>query len=225
MQGWTCGRIFEALKVYRRWMKGVVFALCLLPLARLAWRGVTVGLGANPIEVVTHRTGWWALALLMATLMVTPLRRLSGWAWLIKFRRMIGLFAFFYAALHFVTYVWLDKFFDVGDMVKDVAKRPFITVGFLAFVLLIPLAATSTRGMIQRLGGRRWQLLHRLVYLSAAAGAVHFLWQVKKDVSEPVEFLCVLAVLLGYRVVVWAVKAGGRAREMAIPPYAPKSGA
>jgi sulfoxide reductase heme-binding subunit YedZ len=188
-------------------MQAAVFVLCLLPLARLAAQGFSDGLGANPIEVITHSTGWWALTLLMATLAVTPLRKLSGQPWLIRFRRMLGLFAFLYATLHFVTYLWLDKFFDLGDIVKDVGRRPFITVGFTAFVLLIPLAVTSTRRMIQRLGGRRWQRLHRLVYVSAAAGGVHFLWLVKKDISEPALFLCVLAALLGYRVLAWAWKA------------------
>lgn len=190
-----------------KWINAAGFVLCLVPLGLLTLRALTVGLGANPIEVITHRTGWWALTLLMVTLAVTPLRRLSGWAWPIKLRRMVGLFAFFYASLHFVTYIWLDKFFDLHDIVKDIGKRPFITVGFAAFVLLIPLAVTSTRKMIARLGGKRWQLLHRLVYVSALLGVVHFLWLVKKDISEPLMFIGVLAVLLGYRVMAWAWKA------------------
>jgi len=196
-----------------RWMKVAGFVLCLVPLGLLAVRGLTVGLGANPIEVVTHQTGWWALTLLMVTLGVTPVRRLSGWAWPIRLRRMLGLFAFFYAALHFVTYLWLDKFFDLRDILKDVGKRPFITVGFTAFVLLIPLAVTSTRKMIARLGGKRWQRLHRLVYVSALAGVVHFLWLVKKDIDEPLMFMGVLAVLLGYRGVAWAWKARVAVRQ------------
>jgi sulfoxide reductase heme-binding subunit YedZ len=186
-----------------RWMKPLVFALCLLPLGNLVWKGVAAELGANPIEVITRSTGHWTLILLLVTLAITPLRKLSGWLWLIQFRRMLGLFAFFYAVLHFITYIWLDKFFDLNDVVKDVYKRPFITVGFTAFLLLIPLAVTSTRKMIQRLGGRRWNRLHRLVYVSATAGVVHFLWLVKKDIRRPAMYAAVLALLLAYRIVVW----------------------
>lgn len=178
-----------------------VFLACLVPVARLAWKAFHDGLGANPIQVITFSTGTWTLVYLLTTLSITPLRRLTGQLWLIQLRRMIGLFAFFYACLHFTTYIWLDKFFDVHEMVKDVAKRPFITAGFTAFVLLIPLAITSTRGMIVRLGGKNWQRLHRLIYVSATAGVVHYIWLVKKDVRVPVIFACVLGTLLLYRIV------------------------
>jgi sulfoxide reductase heme-binding subunit YedZ len=194
----------ENLIASKKW-KPVIFLACLLPLANLVWKGYNAELGANPIEVITHSTGLWALIFLLISLTVTPARKLLGIPELIRFRRMLGLFAFFYGCLHFLTYIWLDKFFDVHDMAKDVIKRPFITVGFTAFVLMIPLAVTSTRKMIQRLGGKRWQMLHRLIYLSAIAGVVHFYWLVKKDVTQPVLYGGVLAVLLGYRLVPFLV--------------------
>ncbi len=175
-----------------------LFVACLLPLARLVWLGFSGGLGANPIEFVTRSTGTWTLVGLMVTLSVTPLRRLTGVAELIRYRRMLGLFTFFYACLHFVTYVWLDQFFDPAAIARDIVKRPFITVGFAAFMLLIPLAATSTRAMIRRLG-RRWQSLHRAVYLIAVLGVVHYLWLVKKDLTEPLVYGAVLALLLAMR--------------------------
>ncbi len=182
-------------------LKTAVFLACLLPLLRLVWLGFAGGLGANPIEFVTHSTGTWTLACLLVTLSVTPLRRLSGWHWLVRLRRMLGLYAFFYACLHFVTYIWLDQFFDLHAIAKDVAKRPFITVGFAAFLLLIPLAVTSSNAATRRLGARRWQRLHRLVYLIATAGVVHYWWLVKKDITQPALYGAALAVLLGYRVV------------------------
>lgn len=186
-----------------RWIKLVVFLACLMPLGRLAWKAFHDALGANPIQVITFSTGTWTLVFLLTTLSVTPLRRLTGQLWLIQLRRMIGLFAFFYACLHFTTYIWLDKFFDVHEMLKDVAKRPFITAGFTAFVLLIPLAITSTRGMIVRLGGKNWQRLHRLIYVSALAGVVHYIWLVKKDERVPTMFATVLGALLLYRILSW----------------------
>jgi sulfoxide reductase heme-binding subunit YedZ len=179
-------------------LKVAVFLAALVPLARLAWKGYQQMLGANPIEVITHSTGDWTLIFLMLTLSITPLRKLSGQNWLIRFRRMLGLFAFFYASLHFTTYIFLDKFFDVHEMVKDIGKRKFITIGFTAFVLLIPLAATSTAGMIRRLG-KRWQMLHRLIYVSAIAGVIHYWWLVKADVRKPQYYAIVLILLLGYR--------------------------
>lgn len=182
------------------WIKALAFGACLIPLALLALRGARHGLGANPIEYITRSTGWWTLSFLLITLLVTPLRRWTGWNWLLRLRRMLGLYAFFYAALHFTTYIWLDQFFDLRSIVKDVIKRPFITIGFSAFVLLLPLAATSTNAMVRRLGGKRWQLLHRLVYLIAACGAIHFWWLVKKDITEPLIFASLLGVLLGARV-------------------------
>jgi len=175
-----------------------LFAVCLLPLARLFVLGSGGGLGANPIEFITHSTGTWTLGGLLVTLSVTPLRRLTGRADLIRYRRMLGLFAFFYAILHFVTYLWLDQFFDFASIAKDIVKRPFITVGFAAFVLLIPLAVTSTRVMMRRLG-RRWQPLHRLVYLIALLGVIHYVWLVKKDLTQPLMFGAVLVLLLAMR--------------------------
>ena len=169
--------------------------LCVLPLLRLLALGVSGGLGANPIEFITRSTGTWTLVGLLVTLSITPLRRLTGRADLVRFRRMLGLFAFFYACLHFVTYIWLDQFFDAAAIARDIVKRPFITVGFTAFVLLIPLAATSTHAMMHRLG-RRWQQLHRLIYPIAMLGVIHFLWLVKKDLTEPLIFGAVLALLL-----------------------------
>jgi sulfoxide reductase heme-binding subunit YedZ len=187
-----------------RWFKPVVFFACLIPVALLGWKAYTSALGANPIEVITHATGDWTLRFLLITLAVTPIRKLTGQLWLIRYRRMFGLFAFFYATLHFLTYIWLDKFFDLHEMLHDVAKRRFITVGFTAFVLLIPLALTSTAGWIRRLGGKRWQALHRLIYFSAIAGVIHYWWLVKANIREPLKYGAILAVLLGYRIAVWA---------------------
>ncbi len=203
---------------HTRWLKLAIFPACLAPLARLFWRAATANLGANPIEAITHSTGDWTLILLLVTLAFTPLRKLTGQLWLIGLRRMIGLFAFFYGCLHFLTYIWLDQGFNLHSMAKDVYKRPFITLGFTAFVLLIPLAVTSTRKMIQRLGGRRWQWLHRLIYVTATVAIVHFTWAMKKDIHRPIKYGIVLSVLLGYRVVVWAVPmvAGKRRRAAAM---------
>jgi len=191
--------------------KPIVFLAALVPLARLVLLAFTTGLGANPVEVITHQTGLWTLILLLVTLSITPLRKLTGQYWLIQYRRMIGLFAFFYACLHFTTYIWLDQSFDVHSMVKDVYKRPFITMGFLGFVLLIPLAVTSTKGWIRRMG-KKWQLLHRLIYFSASAGVFHFLWLVKRDKREPMIYGFVLAVLLGYRMLDGLLKRSKPAR-------------
>ncbi len=187
-----------------RRLKPLVFLACVAPLALLVWKGFHDQLGANPIEVITHATGRWTLRFLLLTLAVTPVRKLTGQLWLIRFRRMLGLFAFFYACLHLLTYVWLDKFFDLHEMAKDIVKRPFITLGMTTFLLMLPLAVTSTRRMIQRLGGRRWLALHRLVYLCAAVAVAHFLWAVKKDITDPVKYGIVLGVLLAYRVATWA---------------------
>jgi len=188
-------------------------------LVRLGWKAYNGLLGANPIEVITHSTGDWTLIFLCVTLAVTPLRVLTKQYWLIRFRRMLGLFAMFYGTLHFTTYIWLDKFFDVHEMVKDVAKRPFITMGFTAFVLMIPLAITSTRGWISRLGGKRWNLLHRLIYFSAIAGVIHYVWLVKKDLTKPLEYAAVLTVLLGYRLV-WAIPVVSSRRSLSGKPVA-----
>jgi methionine sulfoxide reductase heme-binding subunit len=186
-----------------RWVKAFVFLVCLLPLGMLAWKGYLGDLGANPIEKITHSTGDWTLRFLLITLAITPLRRALQAPALIRFRRMLGLFAFFYGCLHFLTYIWLDKFFDVHGMLADIAKRKFITVGFTAFVLLIPLAITSTAGWIRRLGGRRWRALHRLIYFSAIAGVIHYLWLVKADIRKPLEYGSILALLLFYRIMSW----------------------
>ncbi len=192
-----------------KWMKVAVFALCLAPALLLVWKGFNGGLGANPIEFITHATGDWTLRFLAITLAVTPLRKLFQLPELVRFRRMLGLFAFFYVCLHLMTYVWLDKFFSWREIVKDVVKRPFITAGFTAFVLLVPLAVTSTAGWIRRLGGRRWQLLHRLIYLSAVAGVIHYYWLVKSDIRLPVFYAVVIGLLLACRA---AVKLAGRRR-------------
>lgn len=165
-------------------------------------------LGANPIEFITRSTGTWVLVFLLITLSITPLRRISGWQWLIKLRRMLGLFAFFYACLHFTTYIWLDQFFDIQEIIKDVVKRPFITIGFASFLLLIPLAATSTHAMVRRLGGKNWQRLHRLVYLIAIGGVIHYWWLVKKDLTQPIIYAAILSVLLAYRLIAYLNKTG-----------------
>ena len=193
-----------------RWiiaLKVGVFLGCLGPLANLLWRYHADDLGANPIEVITRSTGKSTLVFLLVTLSITPLRKLSRQPWLIRFRRMLGLFAFFYGCLHFTTYIWLDQFFDWANMVKDVGKRPFITAGFTGFVLMIPLALTSTRWAVRTMGGKRWQGLHRLIYLSAIAGVTHFIWLVKKDISEPLLYAAVLAALLLYRIGAWGIPA------------------
>jgi sulfoxide reductase heme-binding subunit YedZ len=157
-------------------------------------------LSANPLEEIRDTTGIWTLRFLILTLCITPLRRFTGWRHLMRFRRMLGLFAFFHALLHFVTYVWLDQFFALAEMVEDLAQRPFIMAGYVSFVLLLPLAVTSTRKWILRLGGKRWQSLHRLVYISAGAGVVHYFWRVKLDIQQPLVYACILGVLLALRV-------------------------
>lgn len=179
--------------------KPLIFVLCLLPLAGLAYQAAMGGLGANPIEKVTRDLGEWALRFLAIGLALTPLRQAQGWHWLAQFRRMIGLYAFFYACLHVASYVVLDQFFDWGAIGKDIVKRPYITVGMIAFVLLVPLAVTSTKGMVRRLGGRRWRRLHRLVYVAAPLGVVHFVMLVKADLRDPLFYGVVLALLLGHR--------------------------
>ena len=182
-----------------KWSKPVVFLICLVPLAALGWRALHGELTANPIEFITHATGDWTLRFLIITLCVTPFRKILHLRELIRFRRMLGLFAFFYACLHFTTYIWLDKFFDLSEMWKDIAKRKYITVGFTAFLLLIPLAITSTAGWIRRLGGKRWQQLHRLIYFSAALGVIHYYWLVKSAIIRPLTYGAIVAVLLLWR--------------------------
>lgn len=188
-------------------IKSSAFMLALLPFFALVYLVATDQL-VEPLQYITRNTGSWTLYFLCITLAVTPLRRLSGWNWLLKLRRMMGLYAFFYALLHFTTFLWFDHFFDVQEMLKDVVKRPFITVGFIAFVLLLPLAITSTNGMVRRLGGKRWQLLHKLVYVIAPLGILHFWWMRagKSDFNKPILFGLIVLLLLGARVW-WARKA------------------
>lgn len=180
------------------WIKPVVFTLCLLPLGWLVFALLTDRLGANPIEELTRDSGEWTLRLLLITLCMTPLRRASGWSWPLRVRRMLGLFAFFYASMHLTTYLWLDQFFDWGEILRDIIKRPFITVGMTAFVLLLPLAVTSTNAMMKRLG-RNWTRLHQLVYVIPALGVLHFWWLVKADVREPLVYAGLLVLLLALR--------------------------
>lgn len=183
-----------------RWrIKPLVIILCLIPLALLAFDALSNNLGANPIEKITRRSGDWALRMLLITLAITPMRILLQQPWLLRLRRMLGLFAFFYACLHITSYVVLDQYFAWADIVKDIIKRPFITVGFIAFILLIPLALTSTNNMIKRLGAVRWQRLHKLVYLIACLGVLHYFWMVKADIRSPLLHATILAILLGYR--------------------------
>ena len=189
-----------------KWTKLPVFLLCLTPFGILVWRSLTGNLGPNQVETLQHTTGDWTLRLLVITLCITPLRKLLRLPDLIRFRRMLGLFAFFYACLHFLTYLGPDQSFDLAAMWKDVAKRPFITVGFTAFVLLVPLAITSTAGWIRRLGGRRWQLLHRLIYISAICGVIHYYWLVKSAVLRPLTYGAIVAVLLLWRLGDWFIR-------------------
>jgi methionine sulfoxide reductase heme-binding subunit len=191
-----------------KWTKVPVFLLCLVPLGILVFRALTANLGANPVEFIQHATGDWTLRFLVITLCITPFRKLLKLPDLIRFRRMLGLFAFFYACLHFLTYLGPDQSFDLAAMWKDVYKRPFITVGFAAFVLLIPLALTSTAGWIRRLGGRRWQMLHRLIYISAICGVIHYYWLVKSAVLRPLIYGAIVAVLLLWRVADWLIRRG-----------------
>lgn len=196
--------------------KVMVFGLCLIPFARLAAAAIVFPewLGANPAEYITRSTGDWALRMLLATLAITPLRRVSGLAWLLRFRRMLGLFAFFYATVHFASYIAFDHVFDIGAILKDIVKRPFITVGFMSLVLLLPLAITSANVMVRWLGARRWMNLHRLVYVIAPLAVLHFWWMVKKDVSEPAIYALILAVLLGIRLI-WHWHDGAAATKQA----------
>ena len=183
-----------------RFPKVAVFLLCFVPTAWLVFAALTDRLSANPIKDITEDTGTWALRFLLLTLCVTPFCKLTRWNEVIRYRRMLGLYAFFYGFLHFLTYAWLDQFFSLPDIVQDVYKRPFITAGFSAFVVMIPLAITSTKKWIARLGGRQWQLLHRLTYVGAIAGVVHYLWLVKADTERPLIYGFLLAILLGVRV-------------------------
>jgi sulfoxide reductase heme-binding subunit YedZ len=182
-----------------RWSKPVIFLICLLPFCLLVLRTATNDLGANPVEMLTHDTGDWALRLLLLSLAVTPLRMLTGRSWLIRYRRMLGLFAFFYALLHFAIYLWIDQGFLWSEIVADILKRPYITIGFGAFLILVPLAVTSTKGMVRRLG-KRWIILHRLVYAAALLAILHFVWLVKADYREPGLYLVIFLLLMLFRI-------------------------
>lgn len=199
-----------------RWSKVLLFVVCLAPLAWAGWRAWNQDLTANPIEYITHFTGDWTIRFIVFALAISPLRKLLRQPQWIRYRRMIGLFAFFYGSLHFLTWLWLDKFFDVREMLKDVLKRPFITAGFLAFALMIPLAVTSTAGWIRRMGGKRWQALHRLIYVTAIAGVVHYYWLVKSDIRLPLLYGSLVGIELLFRVISW-----GMARRQAPVRKAP----
>lgn len=199
-------------------IKIVLFLLCLVPLAKLVALGAMGELGADPAAAATRATGIWTLNFLLLTLTVTPLRKLTGWQWLARLRRIVALYSFFYACLHLGTYVVFDQFFDWPGILKDIGKRPYIAAGFFAFVLLVPLAITSTDGMMRRLGGKRWQELHRLVYLIAIAGVFHYFWLVKRDVTGPAWYILALCALLCLRML------GGRKRTRATPPLPASSG-
>lgn len=198
-----------------KYVKGVLFVSALIPAARLIWGAFHDGLGANPVEFITRNTGDWTLYLLCLTLAITPMRRMLNWPWLLKLRRMLGLFAFFYAFLHFTAFFWFDHFFAVDEMLKDVFKRPFILVGFIAFLGLLPLAATSTNRMIKLLGGKRWQALHKTVYAIAVLGVLHYWWMKagKNDFEQPALFALIVAILLGARMY-WHWR--GRRKESAV---------
>jgi sulfoxide reductase heme-binding subunit YedZ len=193
--------------------KPALLVVCLCPIAYLTWRGLTDRLGADPIREIQIETGLWTLRFLAATLAITPLRRLTGWNALVKYRRMLGLFTFFYASVHLAWWIGVDWFFDFPAMWEEIVKHKYILVGMATFLLMTPLAITSTKGWVRRLGGARWARLHRLVYLCAIGGTVHYLWAVKKDTFYPLVYFTVFAGLLGYRAFVWW---GGRRRAAAI---------
>jgi len=199
-----------------KFYKLALFVNALVPLALLGWDWRRGQLGANPLDFVTRTTGTLTLVFLVLTLAVTPLRKWTGAQWLVRLRRMVGLYAFFYGSLHFAAYVWFDKAFNFSGIAEDVARRWFILVGFLAFTSMIPLAVTSTDKMIKRLGGKRWQKLHRLTYLAAAAGVFHYYLLVKSDIRKPVGFAVVIAILLGYRLFASYSKRGPKAQPLSL---------
>ena len=188
-------------QLVRRVLKPAVFVAALAPFLWLLYNAFWGDLGANPVETITNQTGIWTLRLIVATIAITPIRWLTKWNPIIQFRRMIGLFAFFYSVLHFSIYFVLDRSMMVEGLWDDVVKRPYITVGFIGFVMMIPLALTSTKGWIRRIGGKRWALLHRLVYVTAIAGVIHYWWKVKLDVTDPMIYAAIVAILLGWRLV------------------------
>ena len=206
-----------------QWTKVVVFAACLGPFGWLTWRGLHNDLTSDPVAYVTHFTGDWTLRFLVITLAITPLRKILHLPELIRFRRMLGLFAFFYVCLHFTTWIWPDHDFAWSEMWKDVLKRPFITVGFTAFLLLVPLAITSTTGWIRRLGGKRWQMLHRLIYLIAVLGVIHYDWLVKSDVRKPLFYGFLVALLLAWRLGGWLISRRDKATADPLGPERPRT--
>jgi methionine sulfoxide reductase heme-binding subunit len=201
----------------KKLLKPLVFVACLAPLAGLVYGMIWGDLGANPVETITNTTGIWTLRFLAITLAITPIRWLTHWNRIITFRRMIGLFAFFYGSVHFLIYFVLDRSLMFDGLWEDIVERPYITVGFTAFVLMIPLAITSTQGWIRRLGGRRWNLLHKLVYISAALGVVHYWWKVKLDVTDPMVYAAIVAALLATRVVRWFMRRQASASARTVP--------
>jgi methionine sulfoxide reductase heme-binding subunit len=204
-----------------KWIKVLVFLLCLVPFGGLVWRGFHNGLGANPVEFIQLTTGRWTLRFLVFTLSITPFRKLLNLPDLIRFRRMLGLFAFSYLCIHFLTYLVLDQSLDPAAIWKDVAKRPFITVGFLGFLLLLPLAITSTAGWIRRLGGKRWQRLHRAIYFAAVCGVIHYYWKVKSDVRMPLFYGALVGILLLWRLGDWFFKRRSADGARLSPQHAP----
>jgi methionine sulfoxide reductase heme-binding subunit len=204
-----------------KWTKVAVFFVCLVPLAILVWRGFHHGLGPNPVEFIQLTTGDWTLRFLVFTLCITPFRKLLNLPDLVRFRRMLGLFAFSYLCIHFLTYLVLDQSLDLAAMWKDIAKRPFITVGFLGFLLLLPLALTSSAGWIRRLGGKRWQMLHRAIYFAAIAGVIHYYWKVKSDVRMPLFYGALVAILLLWRLGNWFFKRRSATSAKLSPEHAP----
>lgn len=201
----------------KRFVKPVLFVAALAPTAWLTWGLLEGDLGANPAETIQLQTGRWAFKCLLLTLAVTPLRRLTGWNIVVQYRRMLGLFAFYYASLHFASYIVLDQYFDWRAMIADIGKRPFITVGFTAFALMVPLALTSTKGWIRRLG-RKWQTLHRLIYVSAVCAAIHFLWKVKVAAGDAVVYAAIVLALLGFRTIFWLRQRSVREAQRAVRP-------
>lgn len=205
----------KADKIHKSLIRSSVFVVCLAPLVLLAWNGLNGNLSANPISDITNETGVWTIRFIVATLAITPLRRITGVHILITFRRMIGLFAFFYGSLHFTTYIWLDQFFDWSSILKDIPKRPFIMIGFASFVLMIPLAVTSTQKMIRWLGGRRWDVLHRLIYITAVGACMHYIWLVKVITYRQIVYATLVAALLLFRLL-WKLR--GESNPKTHPP-------
>ncbi len=206
-----------------KWTKVVVFLVCLVPLGVLLWKGYQGDLTANPIEFVEHWTGDWTIRFLIITLCITPLRKMLRLPLLIRFRRMLGLFAFFYVCLHFLSWVVLDHFFNLHEMWTDVLKRRYITVGFTGFVLLLPLAITSTAGWIRRLGGKQWQLLHRAIYFAAIAGVIHYYWLVKSDETKPLQYAWMVGILLAWRIGYWIYGRRQRSGVRTLPSKEPST--